>query len=87
MANMQWGVTVQSTYDGNVGVTQLINGTILAAIRVEHLIWMAAARSTTRRPATGAEPLAPPIRRPTLARLEGARSSTASPAVEPDGRL
>jgi hypothetical protein len=24
---MQWGVTVQSAYDGNVGVTQLINGT------------------------------------------------------------
>jgi hypothetical protein len=26
-ANMQWGVTVQSAYDGSVGVTQLINGT------------------------------------------------------------
>jgi hypothetical protein len=26
-ANMQWGVTVQSDYDGNVGVTQLISGT------------------------------------------------------------
>jgi len=28
-ANMQWGVTVQSAYDGSVGVTQLINGTNL----------------------------------------------------------
>jgi hypothetical protein len=27
VANMRWGVTVQSDYDGNVGVTQLINGT------------------------------------------------------------
>jgi hypothetical protein len=26
---MQWGVTVQSAYDGNVGVTQLIDGTNL----------------------------------------------------------
>jgi hypothetical protein len=26
-ANMQWGVTVQSAYDGNLGVTQLIEGT------------------------------------------------------------
>ena len=28
-ANMQWGVTVQSAYDGSVGVTQLIDGTNL----------------------------------------------------------
>jgi hypothetical protein len=28
-ARMQWGVTVQSAYDGNVGVTQLIDGTNL----------------------------------------------------------
>ena len=28
-ANMRWGVTVKSAYDGNVGVTQLINGTNL----------------------------------------------------------
>jgi hypothetical protein len=28
-AKMQWGVTVQSAYDGNVGVTQLIDGTNL----------------------------------------------------------
>ena len=28
-ANMRWGVAVQSAYDGNVGVTQLINGTNL----------------------------------------------------------
>jgi hypothetical protein len=26
-ANMQWSATVQSVYDGNLGVTQLINGT------------------------------------------------------------
>ena len=28
-ASLQWGITVQSAYDGNVGVTQLINGTNL----------------------------------------------------------
>jgi hypothetical protein len=28
-ANMRWGVAVQSAFDGNVGVTQLINGTNL----------------------------------------------------------
>jgi hypothetical protein len=74
-ASMQWGVTVQSAYDGSVGVTQLIDGTNLCCNTGGAFQLDAASTNllgqtyTTTNSATH------------TARFLYARSATASPAV------
>ena len=78
---MQWGVTVQSDYDGNVGVTQLINGTNSCCntggafdLDGSSEIYNATT-STLGQAYSAADPATH------LVSLAGARSATASPAV------
>lgn len=75
-ANMQWGVTVQSAYDGSVGVTQLIDGTNLCCNTGGEFRLDGGSTNLLRQTYSATNPATH------TARFLYARSSTASPAVE-----
>jgi hypothetical protein len=82
-ANMQWSVTVQSDYDGNVGVTQLINGTNVCCNTGGVYLLDGGSdiyNPTTTAPMGQTYSAANPATH--LFTLLGARSATASPAVD-----